>query len=83
MSMTLVNRLDSSAPNHAIQISFHPRATMPERLSQRAKELGISAEQLALRLISEGMRGYQVPKGRAAQGKTFTDFLVRNGALAS
>lgn len=67
----------------SIQLNFHPRATMPERLEVRAKELGISAEQLIHRFISDGMRDHATCFEPAELGTSLNDFLVQNGTLAA
>lgn len=67
----------------SIQLNFHPRATMPQRLEARALELGITAEQLIHRFISVGMRDHVDSFTPAALGKSLDDFLVRNGALTA
>lgn len=63
-----------------IEIHYSERETMPERLAQKADELGISVEQLARRFISAGMREYRT-KDSAKPGTDLDDFLVQNGVL--
>tara|TARA_R110002051_G_C8762475_1_gene501900 strand:- start:5187 stop:5441 length:255 start_codon:yes stop_codon:yes gene_type:complete len=68
-----------------IVLSFHPKATMPARLEDQASRLGISAEQLIHRFISEGMRQQcsNDKQSPSALGTSMQDVLVRNGVLAA
>lgn len=70
-------------PPPTLTLNFHPKATMPKRLEDRACELGISAEQLVHRFISDGMRKVIDRATPCELGTSMQDVLERNGALAA
>lgn len=63
----------------AITIRFHERDTLPDLLERKASELGITVEQLILRLICTGMQKYEDNSTPTIIGETLEDFFVKNG----
>lgn len=85
--MTHITRVSLRRASNAcptIVLSFHPKATMPVRLEDQASRLGISAEQLVHRFISEGMRQHVSDHATPGElGTSLEEMLVRNGVLAA
>ncbi|MGP9796962.1 hypothetical protein ACT3UJ_06355 [Halomonas sp. 86] len=83
-SISAVTLRRQSPQKPTLELFFHPKATMPKRLNEHASRLGITAEQLVHRFISEGMRQHAPEHGEPGSlGTSMQDLLVRNGALAA
>ncbi|MBZ9574526.1 hypothetical protein [Modicisalibacter sp. MOD 31.J] len=63
------------------KIHYGDRETLPTHIEARAKELGITPEELIHRLICDGMRDYLDNGAPPELGHSLEDYLVRNGVL--
>ncbi len=62
-------------------VHFGEREMLPDQMEEKAKELGLSVEELIKRFICDGMEAFDESNGPAKPGSSLEDFLVKNGAL--
>jgi hypothetical protein len=66
-------------PNY--NVHFGERELLPEQMEVKAKELGLSVEELIKRFICDGMEAFDENNEPAQPGHSLEGFLVKNGAL--
>lgn len=63
------------------RVCYSPKETMPKRLELRAKELGLTTEQLIKRFIAEGMGGYGLSEVENVKATSFNEFCKQAGII--
>lgn len=73
------NRRQDAMPT--FNVHFCEREMLPEQMEAKAKELGLTVEELIKRFICDGMETFDDSNEPAKPGQSLEDFLVKNGTL--